>query len=64
MLGNIRITIIKEEEIKIYNNIIYDALRSEIKGNKTHKDYNALIDLIRVEIRGVFFYQHDHLLRH
>jgi hypothetical protein len=55
MLDDVRVAIIEREEVKIYNDIAYNILKSEIKGNKTRKDYNALIDLIRVEVRGVFF---------
>jgi hypothetical protein len=32
------------------------ALESKNKGNITCKDYNALIDSIRIEVKGVFFY--------
>jgi hypothetical protein len=35
MLDDVRVAIAKEKKIKIYNNIIYDILRSEIKENKT-----------------------------
>jgi hypothetical protein len=42
--------------VKINKGTICNALESENKGNKTRKDYNALIGSIRVEIRGVFFY--------
>jgi hypothetical protein len=56
MLNNIRVVIIEEEEVEIYNDITYNALGSEIKENKTRKDYNASTGSIRVKIEGVFFY--------
>jgi hypothetical protein len=45
-------------EVKIYKGIINDVLESEIKENKTRKDYNALIGLAIViaNIRSVFSY--------
>jgi hypothetical protein len=44
--------------VKIYKDIISDVLESEIKGNKTRKDYNTLIDpaIMIANIRSVFSY--------
>jgi hypothetical protein len=42
--------------VKINKDTACSALESENKGNKTRKDYNTLIDSIRVEVRGIFFY--------
>jgi hypothetical protein len=56
MPDNIKVIIIKEKKVEIYNDITYSVLRNEIKGNETRKDYNALTDLIKIEVRGVFFY--------
>jgi hypothetical protein len=42
--------------IKINKSTVYNVLESKNKGNKTRKDYNTLIDSIKIEIRGVFFY--------
>jgi hypothetical protein len=38
--------------VKVYEDITSDVLRSEIKGNETRKDYNALIGPVIV-IAGV-----------
>jgi hypothetical protein len=51
----VRVTIAKKE-VKINRGTVYSALESKIKGNKIYKDYNTLIDSVRVEVRGVFFY--------
>jgi hypothetical protein len=51
----VKVTIAKKK-IKINKSTACSALESKIKGNKIRKDYNALIDSIRAEIRGVFFY--------
>jgi hypothetical protein len=45
-----------EKVVKINKGIAYSALESKIKGNKMRKDYNALIDSAKAEVRGVFFY--------
>jgi hypothetical protein len=44
--------------VKVYEDTINNVLRSEIKGNETCKDYNALIDstIVIVDIRSVFNY--------
>jgi hypothetical protein len=42
--------------VKIKKDTVYSALENKNKGNKMYKDYNTLIDSIRVEIKGVFFY--------
>jgi hypothetical protein len=42
--------------VKINKGTVYSALESKNKENKTYRDYNALIDSIRVEIKDVFFY--------
>jgi hypothetical protein len=47
---------IAKKKVKINRGTIYSALESKIKENKIYKDYNALIDSIKVEVRGVFFY--------
>ena len=53
-----RVTMAKKKKVKIYKGTAYNILKSEIKENKTRKDYNALIDSIKVIIgvRGVFSY--------
>jgi hypothetical protein len=51
----VEVTIAKKE-VKINRDTTCSALESKIKENKIHKDYNALTDSIKVEIRGVFFY--------
>jgi hypothetical protein len=45
-----------KKKVKINRDTIYNVLESKIKENKIYKDYNALIDSIRVEVKGVFFY--------
>jgi hypothetical protein len=45
-----------KKKIKINRGTIYSALESKIKGNKMCKDYNTLIDSIRAEVKGVFYY--------
>jgi hypothetical protein len=49
---------ILRQEVKIYEDITNDVLESEIKGNKTRKDYNALIDpvIVTASVRSVFNY--------
>jgi hypothetical protein len=49
---------ISGREVKIYEGTISGALGSEIKGNETHKDYNALIDptIVTASVRSVFSY--------
>jgi hypothetical protein len=47
---------IAKKDIKINRGTVCSALESKIKENKMRKNCNALIDSIRVEIRGVFFY--------
>jgi hypothetical protein len=42
--------------IEINKGTACSALGSKNKGNKTRKDYNALIGSARAEVRGVFFY--------
>jgi hypothetical protein len=44
--------------VKVYKDTTNDVLRSEINGNETRKDYNALIDLVIMiaDIRSVFNY--------
>jgi hypothetical protein len=44
--------------VKIYEGTISDVLRSEIKENKTRKDYNASIDpaIVIASVRSVFDY--------
>jgi hypothetical protein len=44
--------------VKVYRDTTSDALKSEIKGNETRKDYNALIGstIIIVDVRSVFSY--------
>jgi hypothetical protein len=49
------VTIIKKK-IKINRDTAYSALESKIKENKIYKDYNTLIDSLKVEIRDIFFY--------
>jgi hypothetical protein len=51
----VRVTIAKKK-VKFNRDTVYSVLESKIKENKIHKDYNTLIDSIKVEIRGVFFY--------
>jgi hypothetical protein len=51
----VEVTIAKKK-VKINRGTIYNALESRIKENKMYKDYNALIDSIKVEIRDVFSY--------
>jgi hypothetical protein len=51
----VEVTIAKKD-IKINRSTVYSALESKIKGNKIHKDCNALIDSIKIEVRGVFSY--------
>jgi hypothetical protein len=50
--------VVLEQEVKVYKDTTNDALRSEIKGNKTRKDYNALIGSIIMiaDVRSVFNY--------
>jgi hypothetical protein len=45
-------------EVKVYEGTASGALRSEIKGNETRKDYNTLIDLaiMIVGVKSVFGY--------
>jgi hypothetical protein len=62
MLDDIRVVIIREKKVEIYSNIIYNAFKSEIKRNETYKDYNALTGPIRIDVKGVFFYQYDRSL--
>jgi hypothetical protein len=45
-----------EKIVKINKDTVYSALESENKESKTRRDYNALIDSIKVEVRDVFFY--------
>jgi hypothetical protein len=45
-----------KEVIKINKGTVCSALESKNKGSETCRDYNALIDSIRAEVRGVFFY--------
>jgi hypothetical protein len=47
---------IAKKKVKINRSTVYSALESKIKGNKMYKDYNALIDSIKVEVRDVFYY--------
>jgi hypothetical protein len=46
-------------EVKVYKGIASGVLKSEIKGNETRKDYNALIDptIVIASVRSVFGYQ-------
>jgi hypothetical protein len=45
--------------VKIYEGTASDVLRSEIKGNKTRKDYNTLIGpaIVIADVKSVFNYQ-------
>jgi hypothetical protein len=45
-----------EKVVEINEGTACDALESENKGNKTHKDCNALTGSVRAGVRGVFFY--------
>jgi hypothetical protein len=45
-----------EKVVEINKGTACGALESENKENKMCKDYNALTDSVRVEVRGVFFY--------
>jgi hypothetical protein len=49
---------ISGREVKIYEGTASGVLESEIKGNETHKDYNALIGsaIVIADIRSVFNY--------
>jgi hypothetical protein len=49
---------ISGREAKVYKDTTSDALESEIKGNKTRKDYNALIGptIMIASVRSVFSY--------
>jgi hypothetical protein len=49
---------ISGREAKVYGDTINDVLESEIKGNETRKDYNALIDpiIMIASVRNVFDY--------
>jgi hypothetical protein len=51
----VKVTIAKKE-IKINRDTVCSALESKIKENKIYKDYNTLIDSIKVEVKSVFFY--------
>ena len=53
------VTMAKEKKVKIYKGTAYGVLKSEIKENKTRKDYNALTGPIKVTVgvRGVFSYR-------
>jgi hypothetical protein len=42
--------------VKINKDTACSALESKNKENKMYKDYNALIDSIKAEIKDVFFY--------
>jgi hypothetical protein len=42
--------------VEINKGTAYSTLESKSKRNEICKDYNALTDSIRAEVRGVFFY--------
>jgi hypothetical protein len=44
--------------VKVYKDTASGALGSEIKGNETCKDYNALIDpvIMIADVRSIFSY--------
>jgi hypothetical protein len=50
--------VVSRREVKIYEDTTSGVLRSEIKENKTRKDYNTLIGLtiMIVSVRSVFNY--------
>ena len=45
-----------KKEIKLRKDIICRVYYIKIKENKIHKDYKALTDSIRINVRKIFFY--------
>ena len=44
-----------EEEIKLRKDTVYRVCYIKIEGNEIHKDYKALTDSIRIDIKKIFF---------
>jgi hypothetical protein len=57
MPDDVKVAMAGGEEVEICGDTACGALGSEIKGNETRKDCNALTGPARAEVRGVFFCQ-------